>query len=93
MHRTRAFRRKQLAKKKNRFTKIAIQEMFSFDKQRGALDMNEVRQWAVREASTPKTPCQCCCNPRRSVLYKEHEKLTIQERKDILTTHEAEESC
>lgn len=91
MHRTRSFRRKQLIKKKHRFEKIAVQGLFSLDKQRGILDKEEVYQWAVREASTPKTPCQCCCNPRHSVLYKQKDKLTMQEKKDILTKREARE--
>lgn len=65
--------------------------MFSYDKQRGVLDKEEVYQWAVREASTPRTPCQCCCNPRNSVLYKQKNKLTMQERRDLITKREGRE--
>ena len=85
MHRTRNFRRKQLIKKKHRFEKIAIQEL------QGEIDPDRIKQWAAHVAAAPKKPCQCCCNPRHSVLYKEHEKLTIQERKDAFTKKEAHE--
>ena len=26
-------------------------------------------------------PCQCCCNPRHSVLYNKKDKVTIQEKR------------
>ena len=92
MHRTRAFRRKQLKKKKHRFEKIALQTMFSISRKQGEVDPVAVQHWVVREATTPKTPCQCCRNPRRSVLYKSKDKLTMQEKRDQLTQMEVWQS-
>lgn len=91
MHRTRSFRRKQLIKKKHRFEKIAVQEMFVLDRLQGEINPDKIRRWAAHVAAAPKKPCQCCCNPRHSVLYKKHEKLTMQERRDQITRKETEE--
>ena len=78
MKRSRAFRRAQIERKKNKFRKASRRLDFGSP----LITEKELQKWVGLKASTPKlNQCECCCNPRHSTYSSKETKLTMQERR------------